>query len=95
MISMGKGGDKYCHFIHLPLSPLQLAAEGAVKDQKNKNPQAMRLQRRPGGFSMLAGETDQGSFNVNQVEIPFMPLRSTLAPSHTANANGTDIPGLN
>jgi hypothetical protein len=36
-----------------------------------------------------------GSFNVNQVEMPFMPLRSTLLPSHAANAMGTDIPALN
>src|SRR5436309_1575409 len=37
----------------------------------------------------------QGNFSVNQVEIPFMPFRSTLAPSHTANATGTVAPALN
>jgi hypothetical protein len=35
------------------------------------------------------------SFSVNQVESDFMPFRSTLAPSHTAKAIGTDIPDLN
>ena len=35
------------------------------------------------------------SFKVNQVESAFMPLRSILLPSHTANAMGTDIPALN
>ena len=35
------------------------------------------------------------SFKVNQVESAFIPLRSMLFPSHTANAMGTDIPALN
>lgn len=41
------------------------------------------------------GVPSQGSFSVNQVEIPFIPFRSTLLPSHTANATGTDAPALN
>jgi hypothetical protein len=36
-----------------------------------------------------------GNFSVNQVESAFMPLRSMLLPSHTANAMGTDAPPLN
>ena len=32
---------------------------------------------------------------VNQVEMPFMPFRSTFAPSHTANATGMLDPALN
>lgn len=36
-----------------------------------------------------------GNFNVNQVERAFMPFRSTLEPSHTANAIGTEAPALN
>lgn len=35
------------------------------------------------------------SFNVNQVDNDFMPFRSMLAPSQTANAIGTDMPALN
>ena len=32
---------------------------------------------------------------VNQVEMPFMPFRSTFEPSHTANATGKLEPALN
>src|SRR5581483_575970 len=39
--------------------------------------------------------SDHGSFRVNQVEMPFMPFRSTLLPSQTAKATGTDMPPLN
>jgi hypothetical protein len=53
MISMGKGGDKYCHFIHPPLSPLQLAAEGAVKDQKIKTPGPCAFSDDPGVLACL------------------------------------------
>src|SRR2546427_183042 len=36
-----------------------------------------------------------GRCRVNQVEIAFIPSRSTFWPSHTANATGTDMPSLN
>src|SRR5881409_4006661 len=36
-----------------------------------------------------------GRCRVNQVEIAFIPSRSTFWPSHTANAIGTDMPSLN
>ena len=36
-----------------------------------------------------------GNFSVNQVERDFIPFRSMLEPSHTANAMGTEAPALN
>src|SRR5574340_314208 len=42
-----------------------------------------------------SGHSAHGNFIVNQVEIPFIPLRSTLEPSHTANEMGTEAPALN
>src|SRR5687768_3324513 len=42
----------------------------------------------------LRTRSAHGSLSVNQVESAFMPLRSMLLPSHTANAMGTDIPAL-
>src|SRR5262249_9658119 len=45
--------------------------------------------------SALVTRSTHGSLSVNQVEIPFIPLRSTLLPSHAAKAIGTDIPALN
>gem|GEM_PF-5398742 len=62
----------------------------------------------PGGFSLtaiaLVLETRNGlvqrgsahySLSENQLEMPFIPLRSTLLPSHTAKPMGTVIPVLN
>src|SRR6478735_7282294 len=48
------------------------------------------------GWNMVTQtRSAHGSLSVNQVESAFMPLRSILLPSHTANAMGTDIPALN
>src|SRR5678815_716746 len=43
----------------------------------------------------LMARSAHGSLSVNQVERAFIPLRSMLLPSHTANAIGTDMPALN
>src|SRR5262249_58139885 len=44
--------------------------------------------------SLVTGSAHE-SLSVNRVEGAFMPLRSMLFPSQTANATGTDIPALN
>src|SRR5262245_29147129 len=51
--------------------------------------------RRTRTFTKDDGLVTDYSFKVNQVDNAFMPFRSILFPSQTANAIGTDIPALN
>src|SRR3989338_2188023 len=57
---------------------------GIKKPRGRTSPPGLFLVRLPYGICRL-----------NQVEIPFMPSRSTFWPSHTAKATGTDAPPLN
>ena len=69
----------------------------AIAD-KNSGPSASSPQHVPArhrGRNFTSDRLDHGNFSVNQVERDFIPFRSMLEPSHTANAMGTEAPALN
>ena len=92
---------------HRPPLPERTSPPGRKKERpRTRSSCRMTPIRSPSSISTGTSLSSEGglsppqlcadySFSVNQVESDFIPFRSTLAPSHTANAIGMDSPDLN